>query len=100
MFTQLKDLIPRTVNKMGLKRQVDAAYICETYRKIAPSVFDDDSLVNCMAPKYFKDGVLCISVENSAYAQIVFMKKHKLIEKINRELRGAGLKEIRTEVNI
>jgi len=98
MFTQLKDIVPKTAAKFGLKRQFDAAYICQMYRKHAPGIFGNEKCLENAYPKSFKNGTLYISVKNGAYGQQVFMYRKKLVDKINEGLKGDVLKEIRTVV--
>lgn len=100
MFIHLKDIIPHTINKMGLRRQTEAAHICQIYRRIAPSVFGSESCLNFTKPKCFKNSILYIGVKNSAWGQMVFINRRRIIEAINKELKNGVITDLRTEIKM
>ena len=98
MFTQLKDLVPRTVNKMGLRKQFDGAYVCQLFRKWAPKVLGDEHCLEFISPGSYKSGTLVVNVKNSVWGQTVFMHRKQLIEKINQESHSVVVKDLRTKL--
>lgn len=97
MFTPLAKILPKTINKFGLQREVEAALICEKYRRLAAQLVHADALKHT-APKSFRAGVLTISVENSAWAEQVVKNKEKLVAEINKELGKKAVLNLRTRV--
>jgi len=98
MFTHLKDILPKTVNQLGLRRQFDAAHVCQLYRRVIGGILKGADQFS--SPKSFKNGTLYVYVKNSAYAQQVFMKRKQILTEINKNLGVDLIKELRTEVNI
>ncbi len=93
-FTQLKDLLPEAAAKHNLSRQVIAAQVCEKYRKKALIVFGSEALAHTW-PKWFKNMVLTVGVENSVWNQEVYFNKEKILREINKEFKKtvvAGMK--------
>jgi len=92
-FVQIKDLLPKAVSKYGVQREVRGALVRDRARQAVKDVWGSE--VTEVRPLFFKEGVLVVEVENSAWGQEVFMKEEELIELIGKEL---GVKEVRTRV--
>ncbi|MEK9132453.1 MAG: DciA family protein [Patescibacteria group bacterium] len=82
MFTPLNQILPRAMIQLGVKKEVDAAIVCERYRKLASKIVHKDAL-NHTFPKSYKGRTLTIGVENSAWAEAVVSKKDALIKELN-----------------
>lgn len=96
-FVNFREYLPKALAKYNVSRQSQAALICERFRQLAPKVVGKDA-ANHVAPKYFKHGVLTISVPSSVWAQHVFVHRHELLLQLNMNLDGAHVKDIRTYV--
>ncbi len=83
-FVDFKSLIPRALEKFRLGREARASLVCERFRLIAP-VIVGQGCEELIHPKFVKNGVLYISVPSSIWAQKVFVKRHMLMEELNRE---------------
>lgn len=99
MFQRIQNLFPRAFNRLGLGRQMQAAIICEKYRKLAAETVHPDVLTHTI-PKFYKQKVLTIAVENAAWGYTVIQKKTALIKAINDSCGGPMVKDIRTRVEI
>lgn len=80
-----------------MNRQARAALICERFRKLAPEVMGKESTEH-IKTKFFKRGVLYISVPNSLWAQHVYVRRHDLIMKLNLNLENDWVEDIRAHV--
>lgn len=89
-FTQLKDLLPKAALKYGVAKEVKAAHICDRARRAVSEIWGAETRE--ARPLHFKDGVLTIEVDDSAWAQEVFMKKNELIDAVGE------IKDVRTRV--
>ena len=83
-FVDFKSLIPRALEKFRLGREARASLVCERFRLIAPEIVGQgcEELIH---PKFVKHGILYISVPSSIWAQKVFVKRHLLMEELNRD---------------
>lgn len=95
MFTHIANIIPKAIRTYGLTRQAKAALICEKYRKVAPSIFSAEILINAW-PKYFKGKTLVLGVSHPAYAEEVSQRKHKLKALLNESLGKDYVAAIKT----
>lgn len=94
MWTKVSELLPKTVNKSGLKKQILAAQICDSYRKLAPKILGE-SIAKKTKAKYFSLGVLFLQSENNIVAQQVYIKHQKIIAEINQKIGTEDLKDIK-----
>lgn len=78
-----------------MTREARAALICEKYRKLA-SQFVHPEALNHTSPKFYKNRVLTIGVENSAWASQVMAKQVELTDEINRSLGQKLVEKIQT----
>lgn len=94
MWTKISDLLPQTINKSGFKKQLIAAQICDSYRKLAPKILGE-SIAKKTDAKAFSLGVLYLKSDNNIVSQQVFIKQRKLIKEINQKVGTNQLKEVR-----
>lgn len=97
MFTPLQKLFPQALNKIGVRREIEAALICEKYRKLAPKIVHADVLAHTL-PQFYRRKILTIGVKNSAWAQMVIRQKDALIKGINEALGKPFVENITTKV--
>lgn len=97
MFTPIQKILPKTIAKLGLKRETEAALICEKYRKLAPRLIHTNALEHTF-PKYYRGRTLTVGVTNSAWAAAVIAQKDKLMEFINKELGKKMVADLKTRV--
>lgn len=79
-------------------REVEAALICEKYRKLAPRLVHTNALQHTF-PKFYRGKILTIGVANSAWAHAVHNKKEELIHSINESLGKKYVTAIKTRVD-
>lgn len=77
----LGDIFEKRLNQLGLKKQVDAAMICETFDKAVLDVFGESGAKNVKAISY-KNSTLKVGVTSSAWANEISLRQ---LELKNRE---------------
>lgn len=97
MFTPLQKILPKTIAELKFTRQARAALVCERYRKLASQIIHPEAL-NYTSPKFLKGKILTISVENSAWIQLITTKKELLLKKLNENLGKDKITDIKTMV--
>lgn len=98
MFTPLRDILPKTAAALGVRKEIEAALVCEKYRKFAPQIVHPDALLHT-SPKNFRRGVLTVGVENSAWASVILKSQNELLSELKRSLpKGPGITAVRTKV--
>ncbi len=95
MFTPIQQIIPKTAATLGMKRQLEAALVCEKYRKLAPRLVHTNAL-EYTSPISYRGKTLLIGVANSAWAQQVVDRAKDLLKEINRDLNTAKVAKIKT----
>jgi hypothetical protein len=96
-FIQLKDLMPKAIAHYKMERETRAALICRRFREMAPEIVGD-GCATVISPKFFKRGVLYVSVPNSLWAQKVYVHRHELLMSLNGSLDKAYIADLRTVV--
>jgi predicted nucleic acid-binding Zn ribbon protein len=98
-FIHFSDFIPQALRKYKLTREARATLICARFRGLMPSVVGDD-LPEAVQPKFFKGGVLYVSVPSSIWAQRIYVHRHDLLMKLNLHLGQDWVKDLRTVVEL
>jgi len=78
----LSGIFRKKLNQLGIKKQVDAAMICEAFNKSVSKVFGEEGEKNVRAIS-FRNGALKIGVTSSIWANEVNARSQEL----NREYR-------------
>lgn len=99
MFTRLSDLIPGTAIRLGIDKETQAARVCHKYRLLAPRVIHGEILKHTL-PRFSRKSILDISVQNSAWAELLIKNKRTLIDEINKSLGKPLIKGIKTRVSM
>jgi predicted nucleic acid-binding Zn ribbon protein len=79
-------LIEKSVNKAGVSRQIEAARVCDLYRKILSSLDINKKALEKSKAIYFRNRILTVAVLGSSCAQELQMRQHLIIEGINKEI--------------
>jgi predicted nucleic acid-binding Zn ribbon protein len=98
-FEPFQKFLVRAANQYGMKRQVEAAHICQTSRAVLAHVFaDTETFEQYVEVGYFREGVLVLKVANGAWAQEVVVKKEKIIREVNERIGQEVVKNLRAEL--
>lgn len=93
MFKQLKDLLPKTINRQGYSKEFTAIEILNEYKKWCIENFGEDGLEE-LPPRYYKDKTLYIKARSAMWAQQLSMKQQNCIEYINENLGKTPVKKV------
>lgn len=80
---ELRDILQKKLNKLGIGKQVTASQVCDAYNKTVLEIFGKEALKFTEATS-FKEGVLKVRVESSAWAQEVQGKSLEILKKMNK----------------
>ncbi|MBI2638508.1 DUF721 domain-containing protein [Candidatus Peregrinibacteria bacterium] len=97
MFTPLQKIISGAAARLGIKREIEAALICEKYRKLAPRLVHANALQHTF-PKFYRNKTLTVGVENSAWAHQVAINKKTILQAMNESLGKTAVNAIKTVV--
>lgn len=98
MFSSFQSVLPSAIKNLKLKREIEAALICEKYRKLAPRHVHVNALQHTF-PKYFKAQTLTVGVENAAWAAQIKSREAELRKALNDALGREAVQRIRTLVS-
>ncbi|KKQ95008.1 MAG: hypothetical protein UT66_C0026G0021 [candidate division CPR2 bacterium GW2011_GWC1_39_9] len=76
-----KKLFEKRLRKMGIKRQVDSALVCQEFNAAVKNVLGSDGARNIEAVSFNK-GTLKVKTASSIWGQELFLKKEKLLANI------------------
>ncbi|MCD6109993.1 DUF721 domain-containing protein [bacterium] len=93
MFKQLKDLLPRTINKQGYFKEFEAIGVINEYKKWCIENFGEDGLKN-LKPRYYKNNMLYISASGAMWAQQLSIKQSNCIEYVNKNIAKPLIKKL------
>jgi hypothetical protein len=85
MFTKLKDLLPKTINKHGLRKEMKALDVINKYKRYCTELLGEEALQN-LVPRFYKNKKLYIDASNSSWAQYLHLNQVEILEAINKNL--------------
>ncbi|MBU4512827.1 DUF721 domain-containing protein [Patescibacteria group bacterium] len=81
-FQLIGKLLPKSIKRAGLSRQVEASLICSEFDNLIKHVFSPQ-ILNQVKAMYFQNNTLTIAVLNSTLAQEIKLRERKIIGKLN-----------------
>lgn len=93
MFLPIKALLPKSIDRRGLKRTFDAAHVCEVTRKILKAAFGED-VGDWVRPLSFKNNSLYLETQSSGWAQRVHRQKHLLLRNLQSHLPALSIRAV------
>ena len=97
MFIPIQKILPQAINNLGLKRETEAALVCEKYRQLAPRLVHAQALQYTL-PKSYKGKTLTVGVADPAWAPAVPARTEDLIRELNGHIGKKLVERIRTSV--
>lgn len=94
MFVRIKGLLKRSLKKLGIEKQVEAARVLEIFNQLAEEEFGSQ-IRNQVKPLYLKNKVLTVSVKNSVLASEFQLRQKQIIEKINQRFQKTVVSKLR-----
>lgn len=84
MLESLGKLLPKNLKRAGAGKSIDAAMIAEEAGRALADAFGEDAAH--LRVVSFKDGVVKIACDHSAYAEDVRLRESELVETMNRRI--------------
>ena len=97
MFKQLKDLLPKTINKQGYSKQFEAIGVLNEYKKWCIETFGEDGLKQ-LRPRYYKNHTLYVDANSAIWAQQLSMRQNDCTIYINKNVAKSLVKKISTTI--
>ena len=90
MWTSIRDVLPFTINKLGIKKDIDKIKICKVAEKKIKEMYSYRIKV-----LNFKNGNLIVQCDNYTLANELYLNQKKIIKSINSDLKEEKIKQIR-----
>lgn len=89
--------LKKSINKAGIRREVEAFQICDFWENVIKDIFTIEIAKKTQAIKY-KNGTLTVAVLSSVLAQEFKFKEEEIKEEINKKARYNAVRKIRFEI--
>ena len=83
MWTSLKKILPITINRLNIKKEIEEKEIFSKWQNIIKNKYL--SLNNKITPLSFKKGILIISCKNSVLVNEFQLKEKIFLKEINKD---------------
>lgn len=97
MFFKVKELLPKVITRLGIKKEAEASLVINLWPKIACEALDKDLCLKTKAT-VFKNKTLFVEVENSSLASECFQCSNQLIKKFDQKLGKDKVQKIRFRI--
>lgn len=95
MFKAIGKMLPERLNRLKIKRPVEASLICHACDEILNEVWDH---VVPMRAISYRSGMVTVAVMSSAWGHEVSTQTELIKEKTNKRLGGAPIQTIKVRV--
>lgn len=92
MFEAFQDHVQKTINQLGLQKQMEGAHVCTVAREILSTEFP--RLVNIVKIRSYKNETLFVYTKGSVASQELFYNQRKFIKLINQKLGKESVKKL------
>ena len=93
-FTPIKNLLDQSIQRAGVKDDVDASLAVDAAQKIFQELLGEE-IAKTMKPLYVKRGVLTVSCASSVAAQELKLHEHEIIKKLKERLGKTMVERLR-----
>lgn len=90
----LKDLLPASIQKAGITKQVNAARVCNEFNALLGEVLGEKVAKKAKA-MYVKNGTLTIAVMSSVIGQEIKLHERELLEKLQKNVGEKTVESLR-----
>ena len=92
MFETFQSQVVKTINQLGLQKQLDGALVCTVARTILKEEFP--RLVDIVQIRSFKNNTIFVYTKGSVASQELFYKQKKFIKLINQKVGKESVKKL------
>lgn len=93
-FTPLKNLMNASVQRAGIKDDVEASLVVDAAQKIFNEMFGEE-IGKAMKPLYVKRGVLTVSCVSSVAAQELKLREREILKKLKDRAPKSSVERLR-----
>ncbi|MFA5134451.1 MAG: DUF721 domain-containing protein [Patescibacteria group bacterium] len=90
----LRDLLPESLRKAGIAKEVNAARVCSEFNVILKEVLGGKAAEKANAI-YVKNGTLTIAVMSSVIGQEIKLHEHELLQKLGEKVGQKAVERLR-----
>lgn len=95
MFKSLGGLLPEALNRLKVRKPVEAVVVCRTCDEELGKLWDHAVPMRAIS---YQGGTLTVAVTSSAWAQEVTNKSERVKSATNKRLGGTPVSRVRTRV--
>lgn len=81
-FQKLSAILPKTIKRAGISRQIEASMVCEAADEAVKRIFGEE-LARQARALYFKDNWLTLAVLSSVLAQEIRFREDEIMRVLN-----------------
>jgi len=94
MFHPLKNLLPKSLERSKIGRQVEIAMVLEEFTKVVSQMFGEKTGKK-VRPMYLKNKIITVATLSSVLAQELKLNEIKIIKKINEKFGREVVERLR-----
>jgi len=83
MYFDIKSLLPKSIKRAGINKQIEATQVLEMFNKVVKDFFNDE-FQRDLRPLYIKNKILTVACLSSIIAQELYFKEKDIIARINK----------------
>jgi len=92
-FYELKKLLPKSIRRAGVGRQVEAVSALEIFSAAAREILGEE-IAGQTKPLYFKNGIITVACLSSLIMQELQYREREIVEKINKQIGEDIIKKL------
>lgn len=96
MFKPVGSLLPEALNRLKVKKPVEASMVCRVCDESLSSLWDHAVPMRTVS---YKHGTITVAVTGSAWGHEVLSKSEALKDHVNAKLKGKPILKVRTRVS-
>ncbi len=90
----IRSLIPKVLQRQGIKKQIEAVEVCKIADKILKEAFGNSSA----KAAFFRNSTIQIKCPNSTLANEIQLRKERIKNEVNEEMGKEVVKNILTKI--
>lgn len=99
-FQPFQNFIKRAANHYGIGKEMEAAKICQDFRKMMPELLKGIPQADqFIQPASYKNKTLVLNVFNPAWAQEIIIRRPKIIAEMNQKAGKEIIKNLYTQLS-
>jgi hypothetical protein len=96
MYERLGDILPSALNRLRVKKPVDAARVCEAVSEVLGEQWDHAVPMRAVT---YRGGIVTVAVTSSGWSHEVSITGDEIIKKANQKLGDGAIRTLKTRVS-